>query len=77
MALLKFAYTAFLVFTAVRFEIFLKRKFHTFMNIPFPEQRAHYPETFDFLDKYGGRFDIAYLRYGGLTRQRPLHPLHQ
>jgi hypothetical protein len=47
------------------------------MNIPFPEQRAHYPETFDFLDKYGGRFDIAYLRYGGLTRQRPLHPLHQ
>lgn len=77
MSVLRFLYVAFLVASAAKFDLFTKRKLHAFMNIPFPEQRAHYPKTFEFLDKYAGRFNVAFLRYGGLTRQRPLPPLHQ
>ena len=61
---LRVAYIAFLIYTAVRFDICVRRRTHAFMNVPFPEQRAYYTKTFEFLDKFAGKFDIAFLRYG-------------
>ena len=72
MKLLNTAFAVFLIASLIYFEIIHEQTPHVFINSPFDEQRAYYKEFFLWKDAYEGKFNVAFLRYGFLIRQRPI-----